>query len=922
MCQHNNTVKAVLNPSTNIIDIQQEFIYHNTSNQSLEVIYMYDWANAYYSKNSDLSKGFIQDFKKNLHLAKTQDRGRTDIIGISDGSYKNIDWERAPKSDLLKLNLNLPINPGAKAKLILTYKIQLPPDRYTGYGYGNTGYYLKDWYLSPPVFDNGKWSLYSNKNLEDLFTPITNTQITLTFPKEYFLISNYGKGEISKTETTTQTQIITGIERQSCEISLSEVDRFKKHKIKDLTILTDITSPRIPPVLQGISINKVAEFINENLGAFPHNTIVISEKDYRKDPIYGLNQLPSFIRPYEDNFQFEIKLLKTALSSYLKESFHIDLRKEKWVHNAILNYMMISFVSEKYPNQKLIGKLARIWAIKSLYLAKTDFNGQYPLLYMLTARKNIQQSLATSNDSLIKFNQKIANPYKAGLGLSYLSSYIGKENIDNAITELLKTHKNKLVKASNFEEILKKGTTKEIDWFFSEYVSKNKRLDFKIKTITTVNDSLEIVLKNKTAANIPVAIFGLKNDSLISKYWFKNNEGQYNTFRIPNSGEEKLVLNYDKKLPEFNLRDNWKSVKPSLFQGKKLRFQLFKDIEDPNKYQIFYVPTLTFNVYDGLAPGLRFHNKSFLRRAFVYDFTPTYATKERALIGNAKLSYTKDYNKNGLYFTSVALRASSFHFQTNSRYKKIVPSFSMGWRPEDRLSNKRHYFNLRYVSVQRDLDENIIVDTEPDYGVLNARFGMVNNNLIDYFSWSADVQHATDFNKVALTLEYRKLFENNKQFNLRFFAGKFLRNNSGSDYFSFALDRPTDYLFDYAYLGRSEDSGIISQQIIIAEGGFKSQLENPFSNDWMATVNTSLNIWKWVEFYSDFGFVKNKGIKQKMVYDSGIRLNLVTDYFELYFPLYSNNGWEVSQPHYDQKIRFIITLSPKTLLGLFNRKWF
>ena len=40
-------------------------------------------------------------------------------------------------------------------------------------------------------------------------------------------------------------------------------------------------------------------------------------------------------------------------------------------------------------------------------------------------------------------------------------------------------------------------------------------------------------------------------------------------------------------------------------------------------------------------------------------------------------------------------------------------------------------------------------------------------------------------------------------------------------------------------------------------------------------------------------------------------MNLVTDYFELYFPLYSNNGWEVAQPNYGERIRFIITVSPK-----------
>ena len=87
--------------------------------------------------------------------------------------------------------------------------------------------------------------------------------------------------------------------------------------------------------------------------------------------------------------------------------------------------------------------------------------------------------------------------------------------------------------------------------------------------------------------------------------------------------------------------------------------------------------------------------------------------------------------------------------------------------------------------------------------------------------------------------EFRKLSENNRQFNLRCFAGVFLYNNTpqNDDYFSFALDRPTDYLFDYGYLGRSEASGLFSQQIIIAEGGFKSFLEPRYANQWMTTAN-------------------------------------------------------------------------------------
>ena len=129
-------------------------------------------------------------------------------------------------------------------------------------------------------------------------------------------------------------------------------------------------------------------------------------------------------------------------------------------------------------------------------------------------------------------------------------------------------------------------------------------------------------------------------------------------------------------------------------------------------------------------------------------------------------------------------------------------------------------------------------------------------------------------------------------------------------------------MFDYNYYGRSESAGLFSQQLIVAEGGFKSQLNPGFANQWITTLNGSTTIWKYIMAYGDVGFVKNHGANAEFVYDSGLRLILVEDYFEIFFPVYSNLGWEIAQPNYDQKIRFIVTLDFKTLLGLFSRRWY
>lgn len=922
--QHKNEIVATLDGPTNQIRIRQHFTYVNHSDKGQSTLFFNDWNHAYSNKNTALAKRFAEEFNRGLHLAKDRERGFTTIITIVDDKYAGLEWNRLGNRDIIFVELNEILKPGESIDLFFTYTIKLPMEKFTSYGHlPNGGYNLKDWYFTPAVFDEGEWKLYDNVNLDDLYTDITETRINFTFPERLFLRSNYRQSNISRFPGAQQV-ILFGEQRKNCEILLSVEDKFTKHITGTLTVVTDIESNKYDQISQGISINKITEFLSKNLGEYPHDKLLVSEFDYNKSPLYGINQLPSFIRPYEEQFQFEMKFLKTAIRSFLKETIFIDPRKERWVNDAIGYYLMIKYVDEHYPNQKLAGKLSQIWGLKNFHFAQMDFNEQYTLFSMLSVRKNIDQALTTQNDSLIKFNEKIANGYKAGLGMSYLSAFLGHSEVNNSILEFYETFSLKdHVKASDFRKLLEKHADKDISWFFDEYVSTDKKIDFKIKKIEKTEDSITLEIKNKQGTNVPISLFGLQKDSVVSKYWFSDIDS-VKTVTVPRTSEDRMVLNYDQKIPEFNQRDNWKTLNGFFSSNKKLKFQFFKDTENPYYNQIFYVPIANFNLYDGITPGMRLYNKTFLERPFQYDISPTYSFLERTMVGKVSFRYRKYHKKTGLYMSNYSFTGSTSHFQKNSRFSTLTPAVSFAWRPNDLLSNRRQFLLFRYRNVFRNIDALLEgqIDTEPDYGVMNVRFTDVDNNILNYSSWSLDAQHSSDFTKLAFEMEYRKLFQSNRQLNLRFYAGKFLRNTTQSDFFSFALDRPTDYMFDLAYLGRSESTGLYSQQIIIAEGGFKSKLENPFANDWIATTNASTNIWRWIEAYGDLGMIKSKGQDTRFVYDSGIRLNLVTDYFELYFPVYSNLGWEIGQDDYGQRIRFIVTISPKTLVGLFTRKWF
>ena len=926
LAQNRIDINATFNLDDRNILMRQQIEYTNTSSEELKTIYLNDWSNSYSTKTTPLARRFAEEYNTRFHFARSVDRGFTAITRIADGDNSELDYSRLKENpDVIRVTLKDPVKPGEKYKLRLLYSIQLPSSKFTDYGITPfKELHLKYWYITPAIYD-GEWQYYSNKDLDDLYIPPSKINIGVNIPDNYVVIS-----ELEQVTTTqfdnTRIVVLSGDNRVDTKLFLKRIPVFKNVQTDDFTIVSDLDAQPLSSADKAIITDKITRFITENLGPYPHKKLMITRIDVSRDPIYGLNQLPDFIRPFPEHFQFELTLLKNALGNYLDNVLLVNPRKEQWLADGIQIYFLIKYIEEYYPEMKLIGSLAKIWGIRSFHAADLQFNEQYNLVYMGTARTNRDQPLAMAKDSLLKFNFNLANKYKAGIGLKYLDDFINADVVETALRDFIQENMTKEVRISDFETFLKSRTDKDIDWFFQDYVQTKKKIDYKIRKVKQTTDSVTLTVVNKRKNSMPVSLFTLNNDSIISKTWLTGIDKE-KTITIPKEGANKLVLNYDNTIPEYNLRDNWKSLKGFFFNSKPLQFRLFKDFEDPHYSQVFLMPMIEFkNIYDGLTLGGKIYNKTVLRKAFNYKFTPQYATRSKSLTGSASLVYFQDFENSNLFRVTYNISGSYRSYAEDLFFRRISPGVLFTFRDKDDLrSNKLKFLSLRYLDINRDEDINNISESdEPDYAVLNARYIHSDDNLINYNRWFTDIQFSKNFGKLAFNYEYRKLFENNRQLNVRVFAGTFLYNNNpdGFDYFSFALDRPTDYLFDYNYLGRSEDSGLFSQQIIIAEGGFKSKLDVPFANQWMTTANFSSTIWRYVQAYGDIGLVKNRFNDAKFVYDAGIRINLVTDYFEVYFPIYSNLGWEITQPRYDQKIRFLFTVDAQTLLGLFRRRWY
>ena len=920
--QHHSKLIVEVDDEKKMLTVLQELTFHNNSNDTLTNIVLNDWNNAYTSKNTPLAKRFSDEFERSFHLANERERGRNSNITILDQNKTFLAWEKDESSpDIIQIRLREKILPNQKVTFTLTYFIKIPSDKFTKYGFGDNGkMILKNIFLTPARYENKNFIKYDNLNLDDCANGISDFDIQFKIRSSLFLHSDLN--EVAKTtKNNITTYSLKGKNRLEVNIFIQDKNDFSNYKNNNVEVVSNLRDNRLNDLQRALIIDKIVNYVSNNLGNYPHEKIMVSQVDYDRNPFYGLNQLPVFISPFPDEFLYEIKFIKTYLNNYLRTTLQLDPRKDHWIFDGIQIYIMMKYIEEFYPDAKMMGNLAKLKLLKGYNMVSLDFNGQYSYFYMLMARKNLDQPLGDPKNTLIKFNEKIASKYRAGLSLKYLDSYLGNTIVGNSIKEFVLKNKTQQTNRKDFETLLTQNSPKKINWFFNTIIESREIIDYKFENVARTKDSVSFSLKNKTNTHVPISIYGIKDKKIVFKEWidiFKKDS----TYKFTRNGAEKIIINYENQVPEMNLRNNWYSLRGFKLNNRPIKFNFMKDLEDPNYNQILYVPTIEYNLYDGLLLGFRFHNKTILDKPFIFDINPSLSTKTMTFSGKGGFYYNQFNRDSNLYNIRYQLSGQYLQYAPNAYYTRYSPAVVFNIRPDDFRDNKKSGVIIKQIIVEREKSEFITAENTQNYSIFNAKYYNVKTETAKHFNFLADFQYSKDFGKLATEIQYRRLFDNNKQLNLRLFAGTFIFNETNTDFFDFGLDRPSDYLFESEYYGRSETTGFFSQQSIVADGFFKSKLKNRFASSFMITTNASYSIWNWVEAYADLGMIKSKSDKPEFVYDSGIRLNLLTDYFEVYLPVYSKNGWEMAQPNYAEKVRFIITFSPNTLMSLFTRKWF
>ncbi|MEF9476713.1 aminopeptidase [Chryseobacterium sp. 1B4] len=671
------------------------------------------------------------------------------------------------------------------------------------------------------------------------------------------------------------------------------------------------------------------KFIKERIGFLP-KSIFISDKFRAKEDFFGNNDITFWkfrFRLFTDTENTDLDYFGIMAKKVLDEKVIADKEKDHWFKNGLKSYLEIQYLKKFYADTKLLGTLpeTRIFGLKPLKLfhaSKVKLLDRYGLSYQYIMLQNLDQKIDEHFPVLSNFNDMAVSSFETGSLFNYSADKMGYDSFNEIVKNYISRNSGKKINPEEFLTDLSEKNKSAA--YLSGFFKQKNRVDFKLKNIRKENDSLQIRIIKNTDLSIPVKLQTETREGEKKEYWVDTEENErVSTLSLPASENiYKVTLNNGYIFPESNYRDNFLYAKGLFSNAKKIKLKLIKDIPNPEYNEIYISPRVRFNnTYDKFLLGINLKNQSLFDQKFLYSVTPTYSTGTGKLTGSGAVSYSFLPAESIIRSLTFGVSGSYFHYDYNLAYRKTSISSSINFRKNPRSTVSRG-IGVSYNYFERDLSPQMIANNDySKYNLWSIGYGYSDSQMIHEKSFSLSAQGMEDFNKITAEGFYRWEFAPKQKLSLRLFAGYFLRNNTRNNLFNYGISRVSNYSFSYTLLGESASSGLLSQQFILADGGFKSFLPGSV-NQWITSANVDSSVWKIFHVYADAGVYKNKDLPAKFIWDTGVKVRIIPDFLEVYFPIQSSLGFEPSFKDYGKRIRYTLILNLGSIINAARRGWY
>lgn len=963
---------------------QMEYI--NNSPDTLSFIYIHIYPNAYKNNRTALAKQlFQQEKKKKWFFAEDSERGFIDNLDFKDKNNQSQKWEYdAQHIDIAKVYLSKPLAPKDTLHLSSNFRVQLT-EMISRLGHVGESYQLTQWFPKPAVYDHKGWHQMPYLDQGEFYSEFGNYDVKITVPK------NYVVGASGDLQTESEKAFLDSLaalplttnkidSETNTAFPLSEKETKTLHytlnNVHDFAWFAD----------KRFHVRKDSVQLNSGRWITTWAMFTEEEKELWLEATHYLNRSVKFYSDIVGEYPYNVC---TAVQSALSAGAGMEYPTITVIGKSGNAYALDQVITHEVGHNWFYGILASDertypWMdegwnsyVESRY-TDTYYGEDYSDVFLMTllqARRGENQPIDIPADENTNLNYYVSAYGKPTLVFRHLERYLGKEKMDAVLKKYFETWKFKHPYPEDLRQLFEAETGQDLSWLFDIAIGTAKEIDYAIKKYKFENGKAEITIANKGDGNI---VFSLgangQNGKLLQENWYYF-QGKDTTIILENLSPEvtsfEINAYANKFSPDLNISNNKVYTKGN---GSNLGFSIGASIKKFWEKRINVFPTIGGNAYDGFMLGLSFYNAPVPFKKVQYYISPLYGFRSKEVVGMAGIEWnnfnefagTKDkyrgftlgaYYK-GFHFAQREVAAINEKF--NLRYDKLhlygilwLPRKVVNYRTEHYLRLDNHIISEEYASFQFDSTGLVGMDSdkrnwrsthtithffEEQKPFTNYAF----KTQLQYSNYktSTSTEH---FVKLTATAKFKWTYLSKRTIDLRLFAGGFLFHSDrrfGAMPLQMASRNFTDYNYEEFFFGRTNQTGLWSQQISLADGGFKtpiySSTADGHSNSFLFAMNFKMSLpikaLRFIKPYIDAGYFHNSQpalsgtlFQDRIMVNGGFMLDLFDQRLGIYFPLFGTQdlmNQTKSLGGFGKRISFNINLhdlAPRKLSHLIDK---
>ncbi|MBC7848976.1 MAG: M1 family metallopeptidase [Chitinophagaceae bacterium] len=873
------TIDVSLNDQEHSLDGFMKLRYKNNSRDTLHFIWFQLWPNAYKNDRTAFSEQLLQNGRTDFYFAERDERGYINRLDFRSGNNGLKTEDHPLYIDLVKVMLDAPLAPGKDVEITTPFHVKLPAN-FSRSGHTGQSYQATQWYPKPAVYDKTGWHPMPYLELGEFYGEFGTYNVQITVPENYVVaatgdlqneneknwlrqkgtpppppvkVKTFGAPKKKTPVTKYDGEIKSSAQTKTLRYIQNNVHDFAWFADKYFGVLYDtikLTSGRTVDAYSFYShgqsemwsksmqmIKDAVHFRSALIGEYPYNTISAVQA---KIGVEGGMEYPTItsISAMPDLKTLDIVLQHEIGHNWFYGILASNERDHPWLDEGVNSYY-----DERYKQWKYHGK---DWQESTgPFIAKRLPDDENLLAINMLATLKKDQPVITSSQDFTGINYALVAYSKTANLLKKLEDSIGREKFDAIMQNYYSQWKFRHPQPADFFAAFEKNNAKELATFKED--------------ISTTGNLFPETIKRK-------------------------------------------------------------KVKPAF---------LF-NLRDTDKYSyINFLPAIGRNKYDGLMLGLLVHNYNLPPDRFRFVAVPLFGFTSKQINGTGGVNYNW-FPDNNFYRIQASVGFSKFSTMSGTDsvgskiyggFVKFAPALKFVFKPRSLQSSRESWIELKsfllrergFNYVQKLSDSNYYperADSKSRY-VNQLTFSVTEYRALYPYDLQLQLQQGEGFFRASATANYFLNYGDGGGASARFFAAKFgyLGEKTIEKEFETQVYQPKltavrgyeDYTYSNPFVGRNENDGYQSQQVMIRDGGLKLRTDlfqglQGRSDNWIGAINLTTSIPTAIlpkqiplKLFLDVGTYAESWEKQwegnRFLFVGGLQLSLIQGLVNIYAPL-------------------------------------